>query len=78
MYAGNRMRGMGDIDWTSVINGVVNTAGKTVQTVENQIPIGYNGYPVGSTVPGTIGGMDLTTLALLGVGAFFLIKVMKR
>jgi hypothetical protein len=70
--------GMGDgLDWDSIINTVITTAGKTVASVEG---VGYSGYPVGTgvTSAATVGGTSLTTIALLGVGIFFLLKVMKR
>lgn len=75
MYGGMG-RGMGDgLDWDALLNTTISTAGKVATAAENQLPIGYNGYTV---TTGTIAGMDTTTLLMLGVGAFFLIKAMKR
>jgi hypothetical protein len=71
--------GMGDgLDWDSIINTAISTAGKTISALESPTAIGYGGYPIGTGVTAASGGMSLTTVALLGVGIFFLLKVMKR
>lgn len=79
MYAGGR-KGMGmALDWTQIINTGINAVGRVVAPNQT-VPIGYNGYPAGSSysTAGGSAGMGIGTLALLGVGAFFLIKAMKR
>lgn len=75
MYAG--VRGMGETSWTDILKAGVSTG---LQVVGNVFG-GKKTYPV-NTSPIDIGssnsrGIDMTTLALIGFGAFLLVKAMK-
>jgi hypothetical protein len=82
MYAGlgANKRGMGDIDWGNIISQGITSAGNVVSSIYGQ---NKTLYP---TTQGTVyknsgsatGGLDLTTIALLGMGMFFVVKMLKR
>jgi hypothetical protein len=74
MYAGlGQARGMG-FDW----GGLVRSVGDVITGIVGGGPkVPYQYPPIQNTQPRTT-GMDLTTLALIGVGTFLLVKAMNK
>lgn len=82
MHPGLGRDGMGDFDWGAFANQALQTAGGVISNAikPGTGPVYGGGYsypaakqPVGSV----LGGMDMTTILLVGIGAFLLVKAMK-
>lgn len=80
MYGAQPRTGLGSIDWGEILQTSIQTTGQIFSGQMNN-PGGVY-YPTGiSTYPYTgsySSGMSLTTVALLGLAAFFLVKAMGR